>query len=178
MSSRHSTASDSSHSQRRRSSRKKKRGVHEEDLVSMEAVNKLSLPASATPHRSYGPTIQDFRHELRQLAGYTKQLDSRITKLEQRSQHPRSNGGDITAHDDAVAAADQYVRVDGDDDGIGDMFVVAMTHQAKKWVTMLFYCDSGKVRGQTHQNILANFDSGSDFNCIKASLVSARYWRK
>lgn len=54
------------------------------------------------------------------------------------------------------------------------MFVGAMTHHAQKWVTRL----TVRVRDMVHDSVYANFDSGSDFNCIRADLVPAKFWKK
>ena len=94
--------------------------------------------------------------ELRQLKNYTKDLDRRITILEE--QKPT---GDVVPQSEMEITAEASI-------------ISAMSHQAQKWVTHL----SINVFGKTHTDIYANLDSGSDLNCIRPGYVPGQYWQR
>ncbi|KAF8398983.1 hypothetical protein HHK36_014848 [Tetracentron sinense] len=154
-------SSSQQNSRRNKSRRHKEEKIDESTLVSMEVVNQISKLSTTSPSQ---PSVQEFHKELRELKDHVKTLDRRISKIELQKDPVSS----FQCTDEVKDLLEK------ENEKEGGLFVGAMTHQAQKWITQLTI----KVRGTTHKDVLANFDSGSDFNCIQSSLVPARYWKK
>ncbi len=156
-----------------RSKKKEKTKVLPEHYVSQKAIDDLCRRAK-TVH----PTVNYFHGELKSLQQYTRSLDSRLSSLETkvRRASQRSDGGIgdtkrkkspnkfIKSSDDSK---EEFPNSEDEGDPSPSAYIGTMAQQAQKWVSQVTI----QIQESVYKDVFTVFDSGSDYNCVRADLI-------